>query len=54
MDDQTHDQLTPAEARDALHRAIDHLSDTGVLALWELLRAWVAQHADETDEDEEC
>jgi|RhiMetdeSRZDD1v2_1073273.scaffolds.fasta_scaffold1057829_2 hypothetical protein len=54
MPDQAPDQPTPAEAREALHVAIDHLSDQGVLALWELLRAWVAQHADETEEDEEC
>jgi len=51
MPDQT---PTPAEARDALHLAIDHLSDQGVLALWSLLQTWVAQQADDMDEDEEC
>jgi len=51
MPDQT---PTPDEAREALHRAIDHLSDSSVLALWGLLRAWVAQQADAWDEDEEC
>ena len=45
---------TPAEAREALHIAIDHLSDQAVLAFWDLLQTWVAQHADDLDEDEEC
>ena len=47
MDDQT----TPDEAREALHIVIDRVTDAGVLALWRFIQAWVAQHADETDEE---
>ena len=52
MDDHAPDEaLTPATAREALHSAIDQLTDEAVLELWTLVQAWVAG-ADEADEEE--
>jgi hypothetical protein len=50
MDDHAPDEaLTPATAREALHSAIDQLTDAAVLELWALGQAWV-----EGADEEEC
>jgi hypothetical protein len=50
MDDHAPDEaLTPTTAREALHSAIDQLTDAVVLELWALGQAWV-----EGADEEEC